>query len=57
MHGGPRFDRGSKKRISRIRVRGNWPSWGLFVQMLLTLVGIVAILFMHSWMERTGRIE
>jgi hypothetical protein len=57
MHGGQRFHRGSRRRIARIRLRGNWPSPGIVLQMILGLIVMAALLLLHEWMEQTGRIS
>jgi hypothetical protein len=56
VHAGPRFERGSKKRLAKIRLRGNWPSFVILAQLLLALLAMAVVLYLHAWMERTGRI-
>jgi hypothetical protein len=51
MHSSPRWDIGSRRRIARIRLRGNWPNpWAA----LATLLAVLALWLLHSCAHATG---
>ena len=51
--GGPRRERGSRKRVARIRLRGNWPNlWAL----TLTLLSALLLELIHWWAHATGSV-
>jgi len=53
VHKTPRWDRGSAKRLARIRLRGNWPNlWALLASALVILL----LWFIHAWLHATGAL-
>jgi hypothetical protein len=52
-HRPPRIDRGSKKRLARLRFRGHWPNpWPAAI----VLAWILCWWAVHSWLHATGTV-
>lgn len=51
MHSGPRWNRGSAKRIAQTRLRGNWPNRSTLVAIALALLASWALLYAYLQIE------
>jgi hypothetical protein len=52
MHGTPRWNHGSRKRLARLRLRGNWPRlW----ELLGALVAMLALWLANLWAHHEAR--
>jgi hypothetical protein len=48
MHAAPHWDRGSRKRLAKIKLRRNWPRP---LPMIITTAAIVLLWLLHSWLH------